>query len=293
MAQSKAEDNKPLAQARGHFILPPYEKDDPMTTHALMFDRLAAAAAIVRVGQTEVMPRFRNLAASAIQVKSQPGDLVTEADLASEKALTPALQALLPGSVVVGEEATYADNSLLDLIAGDAPVWIIDPIDGTHNYAHGVAMFGMIVALTLGGETVAGWIHDPVTGAMITAERGAGAWLNGQRLSVGTAGRPLASLRLSAPPAVEKVLLPHMAEAIYRRSAAQEYMALVTDQIDVVAFTKMMPWDHAAGVLIHREAGGIEALSDGRPYAPTIHDGTFAMAPDRTTLAAILDRLSG
>jgi fructose-1,6-bisphosphatase/inositol monophosphatase family enzyme len=248
-----------------------------MTKSPVSIDIDAVSALIVAVGQSEVLPYFQKLGADAIHIKSQPGDLVTDADLASERALTPALRDLLPGSLVVGEEATYADPRLLDLIAGEEPVWIIDPIDGTFNFASGVPCFGMIVALTVAGETVAGWIHDPVTGAMITAEHGAGAWKSGQRLSVGAGGRPLSSLSLSAPGNPVRPWKTIVSREIYRRSAAQEYIALVSGSLDLALFTKMMPWDHAAGVLIHREAGGKDLVSDGRPYAPTIHQGSFVL----------------
>lgn len=251
----------------------------------------AVSSLIVEVGKAEVLPRFQKLGDGAIRVKSQPGDLVTDADIASEKALTPALLALLPGSTVVGEEATFADNSLLDRIAGDAPVWIIDPIDGTANFASGTPRFGMIVALTLAGETIAGWLHDPITGVMVTAERGAGAWSAGQRLTVGASGRALSSLILSAPSTVKRSLKGVVAKEIRNGSAAHDYMQMVTGKLDIAVFTKMMPWDHAAGLLINREAGGTELLTDGRTYTPMIHEGTFVAASDEETCRAIVSHI--
>src|SRR3546814_8953683 len=91
-------------------------------------------------------------------------DLVTVVDVAVEKRLTARLTDLLPGSLVVGEEAVHAEPALMDQLASDAPVWILDPIDGTRNFAHGCPVFAIMVALAQGGESIAGWILDPVSG---------------------------------------------------------------------------------------------------------------------------------
>src|SRR5471030_1122781 len=144
---------------------------------------------IVEVADAEVMPRFERLAAGDISEKS-PGDFVTVADVASEQRLTPALRDLLPGSVVVGEEAVAGDPAVLALLAGDDPVWVVDPIDGTANFAAGIPMFAIMVALIRRGETLAGWIHDPVKRATTSALLGEGAWCDGRRLSVAPGSTP-------------------------------------------------------------------------------------------------------
>src|SRR5258706_1538626 len=104
---------------------------------------------IREVARTEIVPRFRMLRAGDIREKS-PGNLVTAADMASEAALTRRLGEILPGAVVLGEEAAAEDEGLFGLLAGDAPVWIIDPVDGTINFAHGRPGFAVIVALVSG-----------------------------------------------------------------------------------------------------------------------------------------------
>src|SRR5437879_2711858 len=93
----------------------------------------------------EILPRFRKLAAGDIREK-EPGDLVTVADEAAEARLTPLLTALLPGSLVLGEEAAAADPKLLNRLLGDHPVWVIDPVDGTGNFAAGRPAFAVMVA---------------------------------------------------------------------------------------------------------------------------------------------------
>lgn len=101
-------------------------------------DPEAVAAIIREVARDEVLPRYKTLEAHEVRSKSHPGDLVTAADEAAELALAARLRDLLPGSVVVGEEGTAANPGLLDRLTEDAPVWVLDPIDGTRNFAHGV-----------------------------------------------------------------------------------------------------------------------------------------------------------
>ena len=134
--------------------------------------------AIIReVAAAEIMPRFRNLGADDVAQKRSPSDLVTTADLEAERRLTAALTALSPGSAVIGEEAAEHDPAVLSALAGESPVWLIDPVDGTNNFAHDKPCFAVIVAFCLGGETVAGWIHDPIADATMWAAKGRGAWI--------------------------------------------------------------------------------------------------------------------
>jgi fructose-1,6-bisphosphatase/inositol monophosphatase family enzyme len=126
------------------------------------------------VAEREVEPWFGRLTATDI-VEKAPGDLVTVADRAAEAALTVALEAVVPGSVTVGEEAVAADPTVQAALDGDAPVWVIDPIDGTHNFATDNPRFAMLVALAHRGELLASWTYAPALDLMATARRGAGA----------------------------------------------------------------------------------------------------------------------
>src|SRR5690242_20626479 len=111
-----------------------------------MIDLEKVSAIIRHVSETEVMPRFNNLQKSEIREK-HPGDFVTVADEASEREFTKLLSGLLPGSLVVGEEAVSKDLSVLEKLKDDKPVWVIDPIDGTYNFSHGRSKFGILIAL--------------------------------------------------------------------------------------------------------------------------------------------------
>lgn len=246
-------------------------------------------AAIIRDAATaEIMPRFRNLRPQDIREKTSPTDLVTAADLAAEQILTERLTALLPGSTVVGEEAVAADPALLDRLEESAPVWVIDPVDGTSNFAEGLARFAVIVALVCNGRTVGGWIHDPCDGRMAWALDGKGAYMADRRLSVAKPVSPdqmTASLstRFSAP-GIRTALTRNaclLGKVSGLSSAGQEYLRLVEGRAHAALYHRLMPWDHAAGVLLHQEAGGYCARLDGSAYHPSLRGGGLILTPDR------------
>jgi fructose-1,6-bisphosphatase/inositol monophosphatase family enzyme len=261
----------------------------------------AVARLIAEAAAEEIMPRFAKLAVGDVREKG-PGDLVTIADEAVERRLAPQLIGLLPGSCVIGEEEAAVDVSVLQRLEEPAPVWIIDPVDGTANFAAGKGDFGVMVALVQAGRTVAGWIHDPVNKRMATAERGAGAWLDGKRLAV--APPPADPAELSGTLLVGFHGDPELGRRIQqrreriravksRRCAATEYLQLATGQMHFALFSRLMPWDHAPGVLIHAEAGGYNGyIDDGGGYEPArITAKGLLLAPDRASWQALYDRL--
>ncbi|MGE0117416.1 MAG: inositol monophosphatase [Dongiaceae bacterium] len=250
-------------------------------------DRVAGL--IEEAAAAEIMPRFRRLAAGDVRQKS-PGDLVTVADEAVEARLSPLLTALVPGSIVLGEEAAAADPSLLDHLFGERPVWIVDPVDGTSNFAEGRPAFSLIVALVLAGRIEAGWIHDPIAGRMAMAAAGEGAWLGGRRLQVATAPADVGAMAgvllagfFGSRDLGRRVEMRRGRVRAMRslRSAGLEYLRLVTGEMHFSLFTKLMPWDHAAGVLLHREAGGHAGYLEGGAYEPAAMTRSgLLLAPD-------------
>lgn len=258
----------------------------------------SVATTLREVAAEEVLPRFRNLSTADIREKTSSQDLVTLADIEAEAALTRRLPGLLPGSVVVGEESAYADAGVLDRLSGDDPVWVIDPVDGTGNFSRGNATFGMIIALAHRGETVAGWILDPVADRLAVAERGAGATVDGARAHLPEPAEParLTALHGCAFGPRGKALRGRVRKLHHLGSAAQVYLGLVTGRLHFAAYSRLMPWDHAAGVLLHAEAGGQGGLIDGTTYAPTLRHGDLLLAPDPalwTEMAAILRTARG
>lgn len=247
-------------------------------------DAEAVAALIREVAAVEIVPRFRHLDAAEVREK-EPGQIVTIADVEAERALSHGLTALLPAALV-GEEAVAQTPALLAALEGEGAVWVIDPVDGTANFAAGNPRFAVIVALVVDGCTVMGWIYDPMGGRMVVAEAGQGAWLDGSRLSV-LSEVPLAEMRGSVKRAGGSQP-PRFARVGRRGSAAHDYLDLVTGELHFAHFRKLMPWDHAAGVLIHAEAGGHGALVDGTPYRPVSQPAAaLLLAPGRQSWDAL------
>ncbi len=229
--------------------------------------------------KAEIVPRFCALQAHQIREKG-PGNLVTEADIEAEKVLTRRLQELLPGARVVGEEAVAADPHVMDLLHGDAPVWIIDPVDGTANFAKNRPVFGVIVALVHGGRTLAGWIHDPLADVTATVEAGQGAWIGDVRLRAAPSA-PLSELVGSLGFRRNKQLSGRVREMLVQGSVAHDYLGLAGGRIHFAYYRRLNPWDHAAGVLMFQEAGGHAALLDGAPYRPFPGPTGVLLAPDQ------------
>jgi fructose-1,6-bisphosphatase/inositol monophosphatase family enzyme len=251
------------------------------------------AAAMRATAAAEVLPRFGRLAPADITEK-RSGETVTVADTAAEAMLTRLLGVIAPAQVV-GEEGIEADPSLLARLGQPDPVWIVDPVDGTDNFAKGDKRFGMIVAFAEQGETRAGWILDPVNDRVVWAVKGEGAWMNGERLAAALPA-PISELfgtlgsrtreKLEARRDMDARGLPR-AVARYG-TIALEYLDLARGELAYMRCVgRLKPWDHAAGVLIHAEAGGHSELADGegayRPAPPRAKDGTLILAPDRAT----------
>ncbi len=262
--------------------------------------QLQEVAQLVRaVARTEIMPRFRNLGAADIHEKSGPMDLVTVADEAAEASLAEALFRLFPGCVIVGEEAATRDPALLDSIAAAPLCFVLDPIDGTYNFACGLPLFGVIVAIVEHGETTGAIIHDPVGDDTAMALKGQGAWMatpSGTRTPLHVAAPAAAaemsgsvSWRYMPEPRRSQVCarLPRVGSSWDYRCAAHQYRLLAAGHCHYSVYNKLLPWDHAAGVLLHQEAGGHTALIDGRPYSPARIDGGMICAPDRASWIAI------
>jgi fructose-1,6-bisphosphatase/inositol monophosphatase family enzyme len=251
----------------------------------------SVAAAIREVGNAEVVPRFRSLAAGDVTEKG-PGDLVTVADQECERVLSERLRTLrdIP---VVGEEATAADPSLLDLVAEAPAVWVTDPIDGTSNFVAGNTNFVVMVSLVEHGATEAAWIWHPETDVMLTAERGKGLSRNGEPAPNATRsdqprgilkrkfmGEPARTRLGSFPQEVGEVVPAY-------GSAGIEYAALIDGRIDFLMYWRTLPWDHSPGGLLAQEAGMRVARPDGSLYLPGDgKTGLLAATPELWDLVA-------
>lgn len=258
--------------------------------------------AVRKAAATEIMPRFCRLAAHEIGEKNGPHDLVTDADRNAEAHLTEVLSRLLPGSVVVGEEAVHADPVTYEAIRGEAPVWIVDPVDGTRQFVHGDPGFCTMVALAQGGVVRASWTYAPALDRLATAVRGKGAFLDGERLRAGspTAGGDL-EVATSHPDYTtdeqKRGLLGLWTDGVRPRpcgSAGLEYLHIAQGLLDATAFSWEAAWDHAAGLLLVEEAGGAHLTLRGEPFRITGGNALpFTAARDEATARRVVELLSG
>ncbi|ESX85461.1 MULTISPECIES: inositol monophosphatase family protein [unclassified Mesorhizobium] len=251
------------------------------------------AELLADAAKAEIMPRFRRLGEGDIRQKTSAADLVTEADINAERLITARLRERYPTAMIVGEEAC-SDNPALLQGLGDADLaFVVDPVDGTFNFASGVPLFGVMLSVVVKGETVAGIIHDPVGRDWLIGAKGAGSHIrhaHGALETVHVADAvPISQMTGSvswqylAEPQ-RSLLARNQTKTLSQfgyRCAAHEYRLLASGHAHFVVYNKLMPWDHLVGVLIHAEAGGYTARIDGSAYLPSHIDGGILVAPDK------------
>ena len=268
-------------------------------------DALTVQEILADVARAEIMPRFRGAVANSTRMKASAFDVVTDADEAAEREIAARLRRHFPDAVLIGEEAAERDPAMLGRIATEDLAFIVDPIDGTKNFSSGVPLFGVMVAATVRGEVVLSAIHDPVCRDTALAVRGEGAWRQGEDLPASDLKVadpvPLAQMHAVAgtnflPEPMRSTVarnLSKIALNFWMRCAAHEYRMAAAGHCHVLVYNKLMPWDHAAGWLLHREAGGFSAHFDGSPYTPDHLTGGLICAPDRASWSAVREALFG
>ena len=238
--------------------------------------------------------------------KKGPIDLVTEADLAAERDFRDRVARAFPGHVVLGEEATPTPrlDSAIDSTGDRAPSrcrWIIDPLDGTTNFAHGLAFFCVSIGLEVDGRIELGVVYDPVAQELFTAERDGGARLNGEPIAVSPCtdiidgllctGFPY-SIRERRRRQVEVfAAFLGRARAVRRLgSAALDLCYVAAGRLDGFWEEQLHAWDMAAGALIVREAGGRVTSYDDGPL--DLFGGGQIVASNGALHGAMLDVIS-
>jgi len=207
-------------------------------------------------------------------------DLVTEADLMSEKAVIAILRETTPAATILAEESASSYSGV-----PDGPAWIIDPLDGTTNFAHSYPWFAVSIAYLETGIPILGVIYAPAMDELFYVCRGAGAWLNGRRLLVSGAKTLNESLLATGFPydirQHHKKVLAALGKVITRvqgvrrcGSAALDLACVASGRLDGFWEIKLKPWDTAAGQLLVEEAGGTVTDFQGRPYSSFIPEVT-------------------
>ncbi|MCV3765289.1 inositol monophosphatase family protein [Rhizobium sp. TRM95796] len=255
----------------------------------------ALAHLLREAAKAEIMPRFRKLGSGDIRIKTEASDLVTEGDEAAERFIKARLDSVLPGALFVGEESVATEPELLPKLADADLALVIDPIDGTFNFASGIPLFAVMASVVSKGETVAGVIYDPMGDDWILAEKGAGAYQitpEGVRTKLKVREpAPLAEMFGMAStgfvgPEKRAQLLANFAKVRFLmnyRCAGHEYRAFAGGHVHYLMYNKLMPWDHLAGTLISQEAGAYAARLDGSPYLPSHTEGGLVLTTDKDT----------
>lgn len=227
-----------------------------------------------------ITPRFQALATGEIFEKS-PGDLVTVADREAELALTPVLAQAYPHAVILGEEATEADPSLLHAYSQADHAFTIDPVDGTGNFVRGSADHAVMIAELRRGEVVRGWIWQPEHRLAFVAEKGAGSWCNGTRLpALAPATEPSQWHGICSIEGIGGGTFAPLAPLRpTRMSAGIDYCRMACGEVDFAVFNQAKAWDHAPGALLITELGGDCVRYDGSRYLPAqLRHGLIASA---------------
>ncbi len=199
-------------------------------------------------------------------------DIVTDADLAAQETLTAIIHSRFPHHGILSEEGLVPSS--------DADtVWVLDPLDGTTNYARRLPCFSVSIAVTRGNDLVTGVVYDPSRDHVFCAERGAGATLNGKQLHVSEVddlGQATAGLDFAREPAVRRSLVATMVVCSERirtlrsfGSAALGLCYVAAGWLDAYFHFSLAPWDVAAGALIIMEASGTITETNGEPWSYT------------------------
>ncbi len=225
---------------------------------------------VVKVAREELLPRQTG---GDIHYKAD-GSVVTEADLAIQSRLAEELRGLLPDIPLLGEEMEASDQLSL-LTQAREGLWCLDPLDGTNNFATGLPVYSISIALLRQGVPWLGLVYDPCRGELFSALKGQGAWLNDRPLGVQSFGRPLRRAlavidfkRLPKDLARDLISQPPTHSWRYLGSGAIEWCWLAAGRCHVYLHGQQKLWDFAAGALVFMETGGVAMTLEGRPLFP-------------------------
>lgn len=274
---------------------------DPITPaqRELLLSAVRAAA------RERIMPRFRALEEGHVSTKSGPADLVTLADTEAEAQISATVRESWPEALVLGEEAVAADPSLRPAMGTAETCVVIDPVDGTWNFAKGLAVFGVLLAVLRRGEPVWGLLYDPVMDDWIEAAPGSPALF----VTVSGTARPLAAsaetraehltgympLGLFPRDQRERIVaeFPDFLRITSLRCAAHEYRMVAQGHAEFCLSGPIPhPWDHAAGVLAVESAGGVARFLDGSPYDAARPEGVLLSAGSQAAWDSLAERFA-
>lgn len=248
-----------------------------------------------KVAIEEIFSKFRDLDSAEISSKESESDLVTVVDKRVENYLSESIQKLFPSALVIGEEMVSENPNLLKQIESEDLVFIIDPIDGTWNFANGIPLFGIMISVIIKGETVYGIIYDPINFDYIHAFKGGGSWVGGnlqmyrEKQTVSNLDNIAKSIGFIPYYKFGDVYNEDYRDRLLQtfskfdrvmsfRCSAHEYRIMVTGGAHFNLTSNAKPWDHLAGSLILEEAGGVTKLLTGEKYNVSYIEGILLSA---------------
>jgi myo-inositol-1(or 4)-monophosphatase len=250
----------------------------------------AARTTLVRAVQAAGALQLKGASSLRVEPKGE-GDLVTDVDRACEVEVVNLIRSAHPTHAVLAEEGTGARVEV-------GPLWILDPLDGTKNYVHGLPRYGCSLALMWDGIALLGAVHNPALDELFVAERGQGATLNGASLRVSTTADLPSALVGSALTVRRRFVVRHFArlERLVESSqgvrvggcASLDLCDVARGRLDAYLEEGLDPWDTAAGALIVREASGMVTDFQGEPHDPF---GAETLASNGILGAALVEAL--
>ena len=233
----------------------------------------------------------------SVHLKSSDIDVVTEADIAAEQLIVDAIRQEFPGHGIFSEEGL---GDVHALVADSTPVWLVDPLDGTVNYAHGYPLWGVSLALSENGQILAAVTFDPLRDEIFSAQQGKGAWCNGERIQVSAVAELRQALAATGFAYKRATLVDNnlaefsavmpRVQGVRRAGAAVLDLAHLADgRLDGYWEMHLRPWDWAAGWLLVEEAGGKVTDMRGEPWSLASGD---IIASNGLLHAELLSRLA-
>ena len=252
---------------------------------------------LAECAQNYILPRYQALEDHEISTKTGPRDLVTQADIDVEAHLERVLPDLLPGSVVAGEEGISRGDVPIEILDDNAQkIWVVDPVDGTHNFVHHKREFGIMLALVINGQTEASWIYDVLGETCAITEKGSGAYFGDVRLNVSDEVDPANISGHINPryfPEQFRDELMSAGESFAKcqrlHCAAHEYLRIAKGEAHFSVYSKLKPWDHLAGALMVEEAGGFIQTWDRKTYTAAIRDKGIIASNNQEIWDAVYD----
>lgn len=251
---------------------------------------------IRNVGDQCIFPYFNNLRETDVSFKDSKFDPVSIADKEAEKLLEKGLLSILPDSFFIGEELYVIQPEILDhLKQDDVPVWVVDPIDGTHNFVSGHEGFGIMVGLVFAGEICSSWFYEICSKRMTIFHKGSRIMVNGNPLKQSSSYKRPFKGRFGKKLYREfqniKATSFDFKMEIAKQPSIITYHNILTGELDFLIFKVTYPWDHLPGIALVSTHGAVFNRWNGEPFHITdVHEG-LVVARNREIMDLVLEQV--